>query len=228
MNSRQDAVCRAAESSVRCARRLKPDHPQVRPAADRLDEAVRNARALALKQAAARDARSLPQNSVEHAKKILYQQHLVPVATDGLQLVSLENVEALRVPPLKAPAKEHLAAAARVREIAARHQPMFIDQNYPPDFLERFDVAVEDLRRATAGGKNAAIAAYTDATREVRTAVEEVHRCLDSLDARMNAACFGDRKLSGEWRKGSRTPGKIGRPKKRRGRKKPRDDGTDA
>src|SRR5690348_3466816 len=120
MNNRQDAVCRAAESRVRCARRLKPDHPQVGPAVDRLEESVRNARAAAVKQAAARDARSLPQNSVEHAKKILYHQHLVPVAKDGMQLVPLENAEALRVPPLKAPAKEHLAAAGRVRDVAAR------------------------------------------------------------------------------------------------------------
>lgn len=216
MNSRQDRVCRAAESSVTCARRLKPDQPRVAAAADRLEAAVKGAHAASAAQESARVARGLPHNSAERAKKILFHKHLVPIATDGLELLAgREGVAAdLQLPRFKAPAEEHLRAATRVRGVVTPYEAIFVDaRNYAPDFLEHFERAARDLSRAASAGKGAGRAEYTAATRDVDEAVKEVQRCFDSLDARINEACFEDRMLLREWRKCTRIPGKIGRPK---------------
>jgi hypothetical protein len=227
MDSRQDRVCRAAESSVACARKLKPAQQRVIAAADRLEAAVTAARTASSKQQSTRVARGLPHNSAERARKILFHKHLVPIATDGLELLAgTEGVEAeLQLPRLKAPPEEHVQAATRVRAVAARCERMYIDsRDYEPDFLEQFDRAVGDLERATSAGTGVARADYSAATLDVKDAVEEVRRRFDSLNARMNEALFDDRALLREWRKSSRIPGKIGRPKKRKGKQKPSDD----
>jgi len=201
--------------------------PRVMAAADRLDAAVQAARTASAKQHSARAARGMPHKSVDRAKKLLFHKHLVPIATDGLALLAGKTgIEAeLEVPRLKAPPEDHLRAAKRVRSVATLYERMYIDsRDYEPDFLDRFDMAVADLSQAVSGGKGVGRADYTVATRQVTEAVAEVQRCFDSLDARMNEACFDDRALLREWRKGSRIPGKIGRPKKRKGKEKPRDD----
>lgn len=219
MNSRQDRVCRAAESGVTCARRLKPDQPRVTAAADRLEAAVKAARIAFAKQDSARTARGLPHNSAERAKKILFHKHLVPVATDGLALLAGKaGIEAeLELPRFKAPPEEHLRAAERVRGVAARYESMYVaSRDYEANFLEQFDTAVRDLSQAVGAGKGAGRASYTAATNDAKDAVEEVQRCFDSLDARMNEACFDDRTLLREWHRSRRTPAKIGRPKKRK------------
>jgi hypothetical protein len=228
MNTRQDRVCRAAESSVTCAKRLQPDHPRVTSAADRLVAAVQLARVASATQEAARVARGLPHHSVDRAKKILFHKHLVPIATDGLELLAeRESIEAdLQLPRFKAPAEEHLRAAERVRRVAARYEAMYVDsRDYASDFLDHFDRAVGDLIQAANAGKDAGRVEYTAATRRVKEAVDEVQRCFDSLDARMKEACFDDRRLLREWRTCSRIPGKIGRPKKRKGKPKRSDGG---
>jgi hypothetical protein len=231
MNNRQDRLCRAAESSVACARRLRSAHPRVAAAADRLEAAVRVARAASVKQQSAKAARGLPQNSTERAKKILFHKHLVPIAADTVGLLAgtddFESIEAdLELPRLKDPPEDLLRAAQRVRRVVSRYEQHYIDRrDYAPDFVEQFDKAASDLRQAAAGDRGAAGRAhYTAATREVQEAVDEVQRCFDSLDARMMETCFDDEALLRDWRKSSRIPGKVGRPKKRKGRQKPSDD----
>jgi hypothetical protein len=212
---------------VACARRLKPEHPRVIAAAERLEAAVTAARAAASKQQSARVARGLPQNSAERARKILFHKHLVPIATDGLELLAgTEGIEAeLQLPRLKAPPEEHVRAARRVRAVAEGCERMYIEsRDYEPNFLEQFDLAVGDLERAMTAGTGVARADYSTTTLEVKEAVEEVRRRFDSLHARMNEALFDDRALLREWRKCSRIPAKIGRPKKRKGKEKPSDD----
>lgn len=227
MNNRQDRLCRAAEAGVACARSMKPDQPRVTSAANRVEASVTAARAASDKQLAARDARAQPRHSANRAKAILFHKHLVPIATDGLELLAgMPGIaEDLALPRLKAPITDHLRAVKRVRRVAAAHKALFVEsRDYEPNFLERLDDAVRDLKRAESAGSGAARAAYTLATRDVRVAVEEVQRCFDSLDARMNEVCFGERQLLAEWRKRRRIPGKIGRPKKRKGKDKPRED----
>jgi hypothetical protein len=226
MDSRQDRVCRAAESSVACARRLRPAHPRVLAASDRLETAVAAARAASSRQHSAKTARGLPHNSADRARKILFHKHLVPIATDGLELLAgVEGVAPeLELPRLKAPPAEHVRAARRVRAVAAQYERMYVDaRNYDLDFLEQFDRAIGDLEQATRAGRADARADYSAATLDVKEAVEEVRRRFDSLHARMNEALFDDRALLREWRKCSRIPGKIGRPKKRKGKQKPSD-----
>ena len=164
---------------------------------------------------------------MDRAKQILVHKHLVPIATDGLVLLAgRENIAAdLELPRFKAPAEDHLRAATRVRGVVTPYEAIFVEsRNYAPDFLEHFDRAVRDLSYAAGAGKDAGRAEYTTATRSVKKAVEEVQRCFDSLDARTNETCFDDRARLREWRKGSRIPGKIGRPKKRKRQAKPSDD----
>jgi hypothetical protein len=233
MNNRQDRVCRAASKAVTCARDLKPRHSRVSAAADRLEASVEAARAASAKQLVARKARGQPRHSVKRAKAVLFHVHLVPIATDGLELLAgMPGIEEeLNLPRLKAPAEEHLRAAKRVRRVAMEHNALFVEsRDYDATFLERFDEAVRDLGQAESAGTGAGRAAYTAATREVQEAVEEVQRCFDSLNARMNEVCFGDREALAEWRRQSRIPGKIGRPKKRKSKGKSGDeaDGDEA
>lgn len=230
MNNRQERLCRAAESGVTSARQLKPDQPRVTAAAQRLEAAVEAALTASGKQLAARDSRAMPENAAKRAKTLLFQKHLVPIATDGLELLAgVEDVEAVRtalkLPWLKAPAADHLLAAQRVRDVASRYERMFVgSRDYEPDFLVQLDRAVSDLHRAASEGNAAARADYSAATREVKEAVDEVQRCFDALDARVKEACFGDRAALREWRKRSRIPAKVGRPKKRKGKQKPTDE----
>jgi hypothetical protein len=206
---------------------LKPDTLRVTAAADRLDVAVQAARNASAKQHSARVARGMPHKSAARAKKILFHKHLVPIATDGLALLAgTAGIDAeLELPRLKAPPEEHLRAARRVRSVATLYERMYIDaRDYEADFLDRFDTAVDDLSQAVSAGKGAGRADYTAATSKVTEAVAEVQRCLDSLDARMNEACFDDQTLLREWRRATRIPGKIGRPKRRKGKQKPADE----
>lgn len=228
MNNRQSRVCFAAEASVTCARGLAPDQPRVIAAADRVEAAVAAARAASLKQLAAREARRSPANSIKHAKTALFHKHLLPIATDGLELLSgTEGIdEELRIPALAAHVGDHLRAAQRVREVAGQYEREFIEsRDYAPGFLDRFDQAISDLIRAASDGQGAARANYSAATREVKAAVEEVQRCFDSLNARVKEACFADRAALSEWRRRSRIPKKAGRPRKRKGKEKPGDGG---
>jgi hypothetical protein len=223
MNQRQYRVIRAGESAVIFARELKNPPLRVTEAANRLEATLDDAKHADVEQLSAKQLRRAPHISMNRAKTILVRKHLDPIVADGLEMFAgLPGIkESLRLPRIKdAPAK-HLEAAERVRRVAEEHEKEFIrDRNYGPDFLEKLDLAVQNLEAAARVAPGTARAQYTRATQHVKEEIARVRRALDVLDSRMAEAYLDDDPTLKNWRHASRVPGKIGRPKKRKPRVK--------
>jgi hypothetical protein len=219
MNERQYRVIRGGESAVIFARQLKSSPLRVTEAANRLEATLHDAKDADAKQLSAKKLRRAPHISLNRAKKILVRKHLDPIVADGLEMFAgLPGIkESLRLPRIKdAPAK-HLQAAERVRRVAEEHEQEFIrDRNYSPDFLEQLDWAAQNLEAAARVEPGAARAQYTRATQHVKEEIARVRRALDVLDSRMTEAYLDDHETLQSWRRASRVPAKLGRPKKRK------------
>jgi hypothetical protein len=125
--------------------------------------------------------------------------------------------DSLKLPRIKDVHEKHLEAAKRIRRVAEEHEQELITEcDYDENFLESFDVAVRDLEAAAGVQRGAARAKYTRATEDVKEAIARVRRALNTLDTRIVEAYLGDRQLLKRWRKESRVPPKMGRPKTRR------------
>lgn len=219
MNDRQDRLIRAAKSGILFTLNLENPPLRVTEAAKRLQETMREARSAIVKQFSAMKLRGAPHISLKLAKKILLRQHLGPIVADGLEVFAgLPGIkETLRPPRIKDTPEKLIEAAERVARFAETHKQEFIDnRDYSPDFLEQFDVAMRDLESAARADQGAARARYTQATLELKDAIARVRRALDVLDARMHEAYFADRHKLELWRRASRRPAKLGRPKKRK------------
>jgi hypothetical protein len=227
MNERQNRLIRAAQSAVPFVASLQDPPLRVTQASKRLEQSLRDAREAWVAQIHAMNLRREPQISLSRAKKILLRQHLGPIIADGLEMfVGFPGIkETLRAPRIKDPPEKLLEAAERVWRFAEAHKQEFIDEgDYSPDFLEQFDLAIQNLDAAARADKGAARARYTQSTREVKDEIARVRRALDVLDARMHEAYLDDREKLKDWRHASRIPARLGRPKKR----KPRFKGADS
>ena len=221
MNERQNDVIRAAKAAIAFSLGLKNAPERVTEAAKRLEVAVAEVSDAEQRQNRARYLRKAPHLSINRAKTILLRKHLGPIAADGREMLAgLPGVEeSLRLPRIKdAPAK-HLEAAMRVRRVAAEHEQEFInDRKYASDFLEGFDLAVQDLEAAAGVEQGAARMTYTRATQHVKDAITRVRRALEVLDTRMRESFLDDKVLLKLWHRKRRIPPKLGRPKKRKSR----------
>jgi hypothetical protein len=218
MNTRQRRLIRGAESGIAFVVQLKKPSPRITEASRRLKEAVDSVRAAALDQLLAKEARTGPRRSVTRAKTVLLRQHLDPIAADGLEMfVGVPGVkETLKLPRLKDAPEKHLEAAERVRRVAEEHEEEFINaRNYDENFLESFDIAVQNLEAAAKVKRGLARANYTNATEDVKNEIARVRRAFNVLDTRIREAYLDDRSTLRRWRKSSRVPPKQGRPKKR-------------
>jgi hypothetical protein len=219
MNDRQSRLIHAAKSGVVFARDLKNPPLRVTDAATRVDAAVHAAFDAQVKQLNAKNSRGGPRISVKRAKTILLRKHLDPIAADGLEMFAgLPGIEeSLHVPRLKDAPEKHLKAAERVRKVAEEHEQELIDdRNYSENFLEKFDAAVRDLEAAARVERGAARAKYSRATEDVKEAIARVRRVFDALDTRIREAYLDDGGTLQLWRKVSRVPAKMGRPRKRK------------
>ena len=219
MNNRQSRLLAAAESAIAFVLGLKNVPSRVIDAAKRLKEAVRAARAAEEKQFSAKVARRVPRYSITRAKTVLLRKHLGPIAADGLEMFSgLPGIEeSLQLPRIKDRPEKHLEAAKRVRRIAEEHAQEFINErNYNDDFLEKFHEAVCDLEVAARLDQGFARANYTRATENMKDEIARVRRVFDTLDTRMAEAYLDDLTVLQLWRRASRVPAKMGRPKKRK------------
>lgn len=223
MNDKQDRLIRAAESGIIFFVNLENPPLRVAEAAKRLQETLREARAAILKQFSAMKLRGAPHISLKLAKEILLRQHLGPIVADGLEVFAgFPGVkETLRPPRIKDKPEKFLEAAERVARFAETHKQEFIEnRNYSPDFLEQLELAVRDLESAASADPGTGRARYSQATHEVKEAITRVRRALRALDSRVHEAYFGDRATLDLWRRASRRPAKLGRPKKRKPRVK--------
>ena len=219
MNNRQSRVLEAAESGGNFALRLKNPPSHVTDAANRLIEAVRDARDAEQEQIRAKDVRRVPRYSVTRAKTILLRKHLDPIAADGLDMFSgLPGIEqSLQLPRIKDVPEKHLEAAKRVRRVAEEHEQEFINErNYNDNFLEKLQEAVRDLEAAARVDRGFARANYTKATEKMKEQIARVRRVFDTLDTRMTEAYLDDVLTLQLWRSASRVKAKLGRPKKRK------------
>jgi hypothetical protein len=232
MNNRQSRLLKAADRAVTFARDLPKASPRITKAAAQLKEAVRAARAAELVQSGAKRARKTPRYSVTQAKTILLRKHLGPIAADGVVMFDgLPGIEEdLRLPRIKDAAEKHLEAAKRLQRVAEEHEEEFIEQrNYDGNFLEKFQRAVEDLEAAAGIDRGFVRAKYTRATVDMKDEITRVRRAFDVLDARVLEEYLDDRSQLRQWRRASRIPPKMGRPKlpktddKRVHRAKPRE-----
>lgn len=228
MNQRQNRLISAADAGIIHVVSLKDPPPRVTAAAKRLTEVVKEAKAAEQQQRKANYQRRAPQYSLNGAKRILFLKHLGPVVADGLEMFAgFPGIEeTLRAPRVKDKPQKILEAAGRVRGFAEAHEQEFIDdRNYSPDFLEQFDLAMQNLEAAARADQGVARAKYSQATREMQDEIARVRRALGALDARMREAYLDDPKKLKLWRHASRMPAKRGRPKKRKPRGKRSDPG---
>ena len=219
MNDRQSRVIRAAKSGIAFVAQLKHAPSRVTDAAERLKEAVRAAEAAQLEQLGASNTLRAPRKALNRAKTILLRKHLDPIAADGLEMFDgLPGIEeSLKVPRIKDRPETHLEAAGRLRRVAKEHEQEFIDErNYSEDFLVQFDCAVQDLETAAAVDRGAARAQYTRATADVKEEIARVRRAFDALDTRIVEAYLDIPHTIKLWRRLTRVPAKLGRPRKRK------------
>jgi len=219
MNNRQSRVLRAGDLAIVFVQGLKRPPSRVTEAAKRLEQELRDTRDAEQAQIRAKHSRKAPRYSVIRAKTILLRKHLDPIAADGLEMFAgLPGIdESLKLPRIKDAPEKHLEAAKRVRRVAEEHEEELINErNYNENFLEKFHEAVRDLEAAARVERGSARAKYTRATVDVKDHITRVRRALDALDTRVVEAYLDDDSTLERWRRASRVPAKLGRPRKRK------------
>jgi hypothetical protein len=203
----------------KCANDHLSEEPRFDALRAQLATCVARVEALRGEQAAATGL--LPRDAAEirPLRVALREHHMIPIARAGRRLMEFAPgaQRAYRVPKKRASLEALLAGADRLAVYVQKHARPFLRSGFEKDFVEKLRAATAALRERTSNtgeGRRLRTAATAALTREL----PKGHKIIAIMDALLSERLRADAVFARLWRRESRMEGRIGRPKKRRGR----------
>lgn len=137
---------------------------------------------------------------LEH-RTALIDQHMVPIsAVARVDLVDLpaSKLKAFIVPGRNASDLTLITAARMMRAAAAEHPEVFTSQKFPPDYLDTFDSATDDLEDCILG-RDADRAERHRATVGLTELYRQVRSYLEILNGFVRRTFASDPEILAEW-----------------------------
>jgi hypothetical protein len=218
VNSRQTRLATSIRDVAELLKDRRFHTSTISPLRGELAEVLASIRSLLSTQQVSSAMLGGDRRSVMHLKSTLRTRHLLPITRRGrLVLKGYPGIEeSLRLPHARADVKTHVAATRRIVKTLRPHSAAMIDAGFHKGFLtecERAARAMAERNDSPDTNRNR----RSLATRSLAEAIRKGRDIIDVIDSHVNAELAHDNLLLGRWRYAKRVPGRMGRPRKRRG-----------
>lgn len=141
----------------------------------------------------------------------LRELHLKPISKIAKATLADEPGidRALKIPAPQLSTTRLIAEAKAIRESVAQHEPTFVKNGRPADFLQRLDAAIEMLRQSFLGkGRN--VGRKVGAKEGMAQEIQRGRDAVEMLDAIVTTSFVGQREVIARWKLAKRVQGVPG------------------
>jgi hypothetical protein len=222
MNERQKRKLRSIYDSVGLLQRERIKDRQIQLLQRDLEHSLEMVQQLKTRQEYVAGLREEHTDRIAHARKILREVYMYPISRRGPALMKWapQAEAALRLPHETVGNVKLLASVHAMVKVVALKPSLFVEAGFEKGFLTAFRAVIRNLEREIADSAENR-RELTRFTAELERAISRARAQGRQMDGLLRPYIFSHRGFGVRWRDAWLIPGRLGRPKKKKGRKHP-------